>query len=58
MAVLLFIKGLLGCRSLVVFPYRGGNATNGGNAGFEYVNVNNAASTTNVNNGSPLCFYP
>lgn len=37
-------------------PYVGGNANNGGNYGPEYVNVNNAVSASNVNNGSPLNF--
>ena len=37
-------------------PYRGGNADNGGNAGLEYLNVNNGVSTSNANYGSPLNF--
>ena len=37
-------------------PYRGGNANNGGNAGLEYLNVNNGVSTSNANYGSPLNF--
>lgn len=37
-------------------PARGGNADNGGNAGFEYLNVNNGVSTSNANYGSPLNF--
>lgn len=37
-------------------PYVGGNANNGGNAGPEYLNVNNGVSTANVNYGSPLNF--
>ena len=31
---------------------RGGNCNNGGNAGFRYVNVNNAASNSNWNIGA------
>uniref|UniRef100_UPI00374D490F hypothetical protein n=1 Tax=Bacteroides faecis TaxID=674529 RepID=UPI00374D490F len=37
-------------------PSRGGNAGNGGNAGLEYLNVNNGVSTSNANYGSPLNF--
>ncbi len=37
-------------------PSRGGNANNGGNAGPEYLNVNNGVSTSNANYGSPLNF--
>ncbi|TGY80257.1 hypothetical protein [Lepagella muris] len=37
-------------------PARGGNANNGGNAGLEYLNVNNGVSTSNANYGSPLNF--
>lgn len=37
-------------------PAVGGNASNGGNAGLEYLNVNNGVSTSNANYGSPLNF--
>jgi len=37
-------------------PARGGNANNGGNAGLEYLNVNNGVTTANANYGSPLNF--
>ena len=37
-------------------PAVGGNADNGGNAGLEYLNVNNGVSTANANYGSPLNF--
>ena len=41
-------------------PAVGGNANNdannGGNAGLEYLNVNNGVSTANANYGSPLNF--
>ena len=35
-------------------PAVGGNANNGGNDGPEYLNANNAVSTSNANYGSPL----
>ena len=37
-------------------PSVGGHANNGGNAGLEYLNVNNGVSTANANYGSPLNF--
>lgn len=37
-------------------PFRGGTATNGGTAGFEFVYVDTAASNAYVSAGSPLCF--
>lgn len=37
-------------------PIVSGNANNGANAGFSYVNSNNAASNTNANISSQLCF--
>ena len=35
----------------------GGNANNGGNAGPEYSNANNAVTNANANNGSPLNLF-
>ncbi len=41
--------------SVLRVPSRGGYAYNGGNAGPEYLNVNNGVSTSNAYYGSPLC---
>jgi hypothetical protein len=40
----------MGFRALL----RSGNANNGANAGFAYLNTNNSASTTNANIGAQL----
>lgn len=37
--------------------YFGGNANNGANAGFGYLNSNNSASITNANIGFQLGFF-
>ena len=37
--------------------YFGGNANNGANAGFGYLNSNNSASNTNANIGFQLGFF-
>ena len=46
------MKAILGIMDVPRVAIRGGNCNNGGNAGFRYVNVNNAASNSNWNIGA------
>lgn len=46
------VKAILGIMDAPRVAIRGGNCNNGGNAGFRYVNVNNAASNSNWNIGA------
>jgi hypothetical protein len=46
-------KRLSGLRAVL----RGGNANNGANAGFSYLNTNNTASNTNANIRAQLSYF-